>query len=73
MERKPEPADRRRQPWVPQGRSLWVWRALAVAIVAWNLISSSWVIAAVFAAVWLGVELRVRRQRGRPRPGEGAG
>ena len=72
MELKPNPAYRRQQPWVPRGRALWVWRALAVAVVVWNLISNSWVIAAVFAAVWVGVELRIRRQSGRGRPGEGA-
>ena len=72
MELKPNPAYRAREPWDFQGRPVWVWRAVIVAILAWSLLSSRWASAAVVVALWIMAELLLRRQRNRPRPGEGA-
>jgi hypothetical protein len=72
MELRPNPAYRPREPWDLRGRSVWVWRVVIVAILAWNLLSTRWASAAVVVALWTVAELLLRRQRNRPRPGEGA-
>jgi hypothetical protein len=72
MELRPNPAYRPRgEPWDPRGRATWVWRAVLVVILAWNLLSSRWATAAVVVATWIVAELLMRRQWNRSRPGEG--
>jgi hypothetical protein len=70
MELRRNPAYRPSEPW--DRRSIWVWRVVLMAILAWNLLSSRWASGAVVVALWIGAELLLRRQRNRPRPGEGA-
>jgi hypothetical protein len=60
---EPNPAYRAREPWDPRGHWVWVWRAVIVAILAWNLVSSSWASAVVVAALWILVEFWLRRRQ----------
>jgi hypothetical protein len=67
---EPNPAYRPSEPWNPRGRAVSVWRAVLVAILAWNLVSTRWVSAAVVVGLWIVAELFLRRRWNRANPGD---
>jgi hypothetical protein len=72
VESQPNPAYRQREPWNLQGHALWAWRALMLATLTWSLLAFSYIAVAV-VAIWVATEVWLRRQRNRPRPGQGGG